>query len=76
MAYAVCSSDDDKRATLPAGELPMTIKLSFLVHSLEEEERFVSLLAMTGVRSISSEVVNAGGVEAVSNNGDASPPRT
>jgi hypothetical protein len=54
----------------------MTIKLSFLVHSLEEEERFVSLLAMTGVRSISSEVVNAGGVEAVSNNGDASPPRT
>jgi hypothetical protein len=72
MELVACSSDDDRRATLPAGELPITIRLSFEVHSLEEEERLVSLLAYAGVRVISSAVVNVAGIEAV--NGDAPPP--
>jgi hypothetical protein len=61
-----CSSVEDKRATLPAGEKPKTIRLSFEVYSLEEEERIVSLLAYVGVRVISSVVVNLDGDELTS----------
>jgi hypothetical protein len=70
-----CSSDDDKRAILPAGETPMTIRLSFEVHSLEEEERIVTLLSYVGVRVISSTVVSIAGVVQTAN-GDAPTPRT
>lgn len=39
----------------------MTIRLSFEVRSLEEEERIVSLLAFVGVSVISSVVVSFDG---------------
>lgn len=73
MAIEVCSSEDDKRAILPDGETPMTIRLSFVVHSVEEEERMVSLLSYVGVRVISSVVVNYD--DGVGTNGDSRTPR-
>ena len=71
MAFELCSSEDDKRAVLPDGETSMTIRLSFEVHSLEEEDRMVSLLAFVGVRVISSTVVSIAGEGAT--NGNAAP---
>jgi hypothetical protein len=73
MAVEVCSSDDDRRATLAGGETPMTIRLSFLVHSLEEEERIVTLLSWAGVNSIDTELVKLG--DAAATNGNAPPSR-
>lgn len=74
MAVEECSPADDKRVILPDGEMPVTIKLSFEVYSLEEEDRMVSLLAFVGVRLISSVVVSFDGDGAT--NGDSPTPRT
>lgn len=51
----------------------MTIRLSFVVHSVEEEERMVSLLSYVGVRVISSVVVNYD--DGAGTNGDPRAPR-
>jgi hypothetical protein len=51
----------------------MTIRLSFVVHSVEEEERMVSLLSYVGVRVISSVVASYDG--GAGTNGDSPSPR-
>jgi hypothetical protein len=65
--------DDARRAALPDGETPITIRLSFEVYSIQEEERIVTLLSWVGVNFISSTVVsNANGA---GTNGDSPTPR-
>jgi hypothetical protein len=73
MAIEECSPADDKRAILPDGETPMTIRLSFLVFSAQEEERIVTLLSWVGVSVISSVVVSND--DAGATNGDSPTPR-
>jgi|tagenome__1003787_1003787.scaffolds.fasta_scaffold16003060_2 hypothetical protein len=52
-----CSPADDNGASLVDGSGLMRIRLSFVVGSIEEEERYVSLLAYAGVQSIDSTVL-------------------
>ncbi len=73
MAIEECSPDDARRAALPVGETPMTIRLSFEVYSIQEEERIVTLLSWVGVNVISSVVVSNG--NGAGTNGDSPTPR-
>ena len=52
-----CSPADDNGASPEDGDGPMRIRLSFVVGSIEEADRYVSLLAYVGVRSIDSTVL-------------------
>ncbi len=51
----------------------MTIRLSFEVYSIQEEERIVTLLSWVGVNVISSVVVSNG--NGAGTNGDSPTPR-
>jgi hypothetical protein len=58
MVIDLCSPADDSVANHADGSGQMQIRLSFVVDSLEEEDRCVSLLAFAGVREIDSVVLN------------------
>jgi hypothetical protein len=52
-----CSPADDNGASPEDGDGLMLIRLSFVVGSIEEADRYVSLLAFAGVRLIDSTVL-------------------
>jgi hypothetical protein len=72
MAIETSSSNNGNHVALPVSEPAMTIRLSFEVRSIQEEERLVTLLIFAGIHDITSVVVNSYGG---ATNGDSPAPR-
>lgn len=58
MVIDPCSPADDNGATPEDGNGRIRIRLSFEVDSIEDEDKYVSVLAFHGVRTIVSELVS------------------